>query len=163
MHRKLCCDIIFQMEPITWQAYEFEHNEKTPDWFWIVGIIGATLAVVAVIFNNTLFATLITMATVSVIIFGNKEPHLLDCEINKKGVRIHKTFYPYSNLETFNVTEGHSPKLLLKSSKLLMPLITVPIGNIYPDDVIDALEGILKREEDLKEPFAHILMDYLGF
>jgi hypothetical protein len=151
------------MKPIAWQVYEFEHNEKTSDWFWIVGIIGVTLAVVAIIFDNTLFAGLIVMATVSIIVFGNKEPHLLDCEINKKGIRVHKTFYPYSNLEAFNVTEGYSPKLLLKSSKLLMPLISIPIGNIHPDEISPILNEVLKLDEKLKEPFAHLLMDYLGF
>jgi hypothetical protein len=163
MHIKNCCDIIFAMEPIFWQAYEFEHNEKTTDWFWIAGIIGVTLAIVAVIFSNILFAVLIVIATASIIIFGNKEPHLLDCEINNKGVRIQKTLYPYKNLEAFNVTEGYSPKLVLRSTKTLMPLITVPIGNVHPDDIISTLSDVIKHEEDLREPFAHLLMDYLGF
>jgi hypothetical protein len=151
------------MEPIIWQAYEFEHNEKTPDWFWIAGIIGGTLAVVAVIFSNVLFAVLIVMATVAIILFGNKEPYLVDYEINKKGIRVHKTFYPYSNLEGFNVTEGYSPKLVLKSAKTFMPLITIPIADVSPDEIIDTLNQILKHEEELREPFAHIIMDYLGF
>ena len=151
------------MEPIIWQAYEFEHNEKTPDWFWIVGIIGGTLAVVAVVFNSILFAVLIVMGTISMILFGNKEPYLLDCEINKKGVRVHKTFYPYSNLDEFNVTEGYSPKLILKSSKTFMPLITIPIADVPADEIIDTLSGVIKYEEELREPFAHIIMDYLGF
>jgi hypothetical protein len=151
------------MESISWQIHEYEHYEKTPDWFWIVGIIGLTFAVLAVIFNNILFAVLIVVSTFSLIVFGNKEPHLLDCEINKKGVRVNKTIYPYANLEAFNVTEGHSPKLLLKSSKLLMPMITIPIGDIDPDEIVTPLSEVLKHEEEMREPFAHILMDYLGF
>ena len=163
MHTKLSYDIIFLMEPIVWQVYEFEHNEKTTDWFWIVGIIGITLAILAIVFNSVLFAGLISISTFAIIVLGNKEPHLLECSINKKGVKVHKTFYPYSNLEAFNLTEGYSPKLILKSSKFFMPLITVPIGNLYPDEIISTLNQILKHEEGLREPFAHLLMDYLGF
>ncbi|MEI7513273.1 MAG: hypothetical protein WCJ74_01485 [bacterium] len=151
------------MEPIFWQTYEYEHYEKNPDWFWIAGILGGTLAIVAVIFSNLLFAVLIVMATVAIILFGNKEPHLLDCEINKKGVRIHKTLYVYSNLEAFNVTEGYSPKLILKSTKTLMPLITVPIGNVHPDEIIPVLSSVLVYNEELREPIAHLIMDHLGF
>jgi len=151
------------MEPIIWQIHEYEHYEKTPDWFWIVGIIGATLAVLAVIFNSILFAVLIVIATVSIIIFGNKAPHLLDCEINKKGVRVNRTFYPYSNLDSFNLTDGYSPKLLLKSKKLLMPLIIIPVGDIHPDEIVPVISELIKHEEELREPFAHVLMDYLGF
>jgi hypothetical protein len=151
------------METVSWQTYEYEHYEKSPDWFWIAGILGGTLAVVAVIFSNLLFAVLIVMITVAMILFGNKEPHLLDCEINKKGIRVHKTFYPYVNLEAFNVTEGYSPKLILRSTKTFMPLITIPIGNVYPDEIIPELSKILLHDEDLNEPIAHLIMDYLGF
>ena len=163
MHSKLCCDIIFPMEPILWQTYEYDHNEKTNDWFWIVGIIGLTLAIVSVIFSNILFGGLIVVGTISIIVFGNKEPHLLDCEVNKKGVRVHKTFYPYTNLEAFNITEGNSPKLILKSAKLLMPLITIPTNNVHPDEITLFLQERLKHDETLNEPFSHVLMDYLGF
>lgn len=163
MYTGRCCDIIFLMEPIYWQTEEYEHNEKTVDWFWIIGIIGITLAIIAIIFNSILFSVLIVVMTFSIIVFGNKEPHLLDCEINKKGVRVDKTFYPYTNLEAFNVSDGPSPKLILKSAKTLMPLITIPIGQVYPDDIVSSLEDKIKHDEDIREPFSHVLMDYLGF
>ncbi len=151
------------MNPISWQTYEFEHNVKNVDWFWITGIIGITFSILAIMFDNILFAVLIVLATVLLILLGNKEPKLLDCEINKKGVRVHKTIYLFANLDSFNVTEGHSPKLILKSSKLLMPLIIIPVGDVYPEEIIETLKEIIKHDEKLHEPFAHVLMDYLGF
>ena len=44
---------------IEWDAHEYEHKERNRDWFWAVGIISVSLAVVAVIFGNIIFAILI--------------------------------------------------------------------------------------------------------
>ena len=151
------------MNPISWQTYEFEHNEKTPDWFWVMGIIGISCSVVAIIFGNILFATLLAISTLAVILLGNKEPHLLECEINAKGVKVQKTFYPFFNLEAFNIVEEPSPKLILKSSKLMMPLIIIPLGTVHPDEILPILSEKLFHDEHLNEPFAHVLMEHLGF
>ncbi|MEI6480473.1 MAG: hypothetical protein WCO12_03060 [bacterium] len=151
------------MNPIAWQTYEFEHNEKTPDWFWIVGIIGVSLAVIAVIFSNLLFAGLILASTFAIITLGNKEPHLLDCEITEKGIRVQKTFYPFIHLESFNVVESPSTKIIIKSSKIFMTLITIPLGTVRPDEVLPILSEKLYHDEHLNEPFAHVLIEHLGF
>ena len=151
------------MDTISWQVYEFEHNPKDADWFWAAGIFGVSIAVVAIIFGNILFGLLIIMSTVAIILLGNKEPHLLDCEINKKGVRVNKTLYPFMNLESFNVVEEPNVKLILKSTKFTMPLVTIPLGTVHIDDVEKFLSEKLLQEEHLREPFAHVIMEHLGF
>ena len=51
----------------------------------------------------------------------------------------------------------------MEITKLLMPLIIIPIGDIDPEEISSILNSTLKLEEELKEPFGHLLVDYLGF
>ena len=151
------------MSTLSWQTYEFEKQEKTIDWFWGAGIIGASLAVISVIFGNIIFAVLIAVATFALIVLGNKDPHLLECEINTKGIKVNETFYPFKHLDSFNIPEGSRQKLVIKSSKLVMPIITIPFEGIHPDDIASLLTKKIRHDENLHEPFAHVFLDYLGF
>jgi hypothetical protein len=51
------------MEPtprsITWEAPEHHHVEKGNDWFFALAIIIVALVIVAILFNDVLFALLI--------------------------------------------------------------------------------------------------------
>jgi len=47
---------------IEWDAHEYEHRERSPDWFWAVGIISVSVAVAAVIFGNIIFGILVIIA-----------------------------------------------------------------------------------------------------
>ena len=37
---------------IKWSALEYEFHEKTPEWYWALGIITAALVLAAVILHN---------------------------------------------------------------------------------------------------------------
>ena len=48
------------MEPIIeWNAPEHYYYKRSPDWYWSVGIIAVTGAVLACIFGNVIFGILI--------------------------------------------------------------------------------------------------------
>ena len=40
---------------IEWDAHEYEHKERSADWFWAVGIISVSMAVAAIIFGIFFF------------------------------------------------------------------------------------------------------------
>lgn len=150
--------------PLTWQAYEYHHRDKSNDWFWALGIITVGGVVAAIFLHNLLFALLILVAGVSLGLFAAREPDLVTFEISRRGIRIDDDLYPYQNLEGFWIEDySHStvPKLLLKSKKMFMPMIVIPIEDVEPEDVYAALLYFLP-EEELHEPFAHHLMELVG-
>src|SRR3990167_9863026 len=133
---------------IEWDAYEYEHKERSSDWFWATGIIAVAIAIISVIFGNIIFAILVLVGSFSLSLFVNREPEAIRCTIDDTGVTRGKVKYPYSTLSSFWIDTYHShKKIILKSKKLLMPLIIVPMGNDAPLDELDEiLDRFLSRE-----------------
>ena len=150
---------------LRWQAFEYIHREKTPDWYWAVGIIAVAIAVTAVLLSDVLFAILILLGAFSLALFAGREPLLVSFEINQKGIAINDLLYPYGTLDSFWVNDlptEHTPKLLLKSKKVLVPHIVIPIENISPEEIREFLISKIKEEEQ-HEPPSQKLMEHLGF
>lgn len=149
---------------VYWEAPEHHHMEKSTDWYWILGIVAVSGAVASIIFGNVLFAVVILLGSVTMIIVSYKHPRLISFEVSVRGIRIHDDFHPFATLESHYIDEDHrhGPHLLVKSKKLFVPLLILPV----PLDYLDEIENIIAPrlpEAHLEEPFAHHLLDALGF
>lgn len=151
------------MDKITWQTFDRIHTNKTNDWYWIVGIVTITIAVISILLNNIIFAILIIVASFTLTLRATKKPEILDIVINKTGVQMGKIFFPYSNLEAYWVeTRDHHPRIILKSKKTFMPFISILLEETDPEEVDHFLSNYLKNEEHT-EPLFEKLLIYLGF
>jgi len=150
---------------IRWQGYEYDHQEKTSDWFWVLGIVALSSAATAIIFKNILFALLILIGAFTVALFAAKKPRLTHFEINRRGVAIDDTLYPFTTLESFWIDEdehGHHT-LIFKSQRIMMPYIIIPLDeSISFKQVQDTLLTKLE-EEELHEPVSHKILEFFGF
>jgi hypothetical protein len=152
---------VADQQKISWQADEYRYRERGRDWFIVVGIIAAALAVASILFDNLLFAILILVAASALIIQAIKIPRRIVFELNERGILVDDKLYPYNTLESFGIDEEPAPKLLAKSKKVLMPLIGIPIDH----DQIEPIRAFLKErlaEEDLEEPVLHKLIEHFG-
>ena len=150
--------------PISWEAHEYVHVEKTKDWYWALGLMAVAGAVAALLFNNVLFAVLILATLFALALFASRKPDLVSFTITQRGVRVDDTLYPFQALASFAVDDetGDIPKLILVSNKLFAPNLVIPLEGIEPDDVHDFLLDYL-LESDHVEPLSHKVMVYLGF
>jgi hypothetical protein len=148
---------------IIWEAFEYNHTEKGQDWFWAVGIISLAIAVTAVIFQNYLFAVLIIVSAITLSLYATRKPEIVHCEVNTKGIIMHKTMYLYAHLSAFWVEDQYGEtKILVRSEKLLSPLIVVPIEDADHEEVRMFLRRYLP-EEEIHEPLGQKVMEYFGF
>ena len=151
------------MEKLSWHTHEYLHSEKTADWYWMVGIVTISIALIAIILNNIIFAILIIISSFTLSLFASKKPEIVEVMIGRTGVSVGRTQYPYSHLDSFWIeTREIHPKIILKSKKIFMPLIIIFIEEHDPDDVHAALIQYLPEEEHT-EPFLEKLLIYLGF
>jgi hypothetical protein len=151
---------------ISWQAHEYFHQEKTADWYWALGIIAITAATLAIIFSNILFALVIVLFAFAAGMQAHRPARLIDFELTPRGIVIDKTLYPYNTLDSFWITEEHvqkvAPKLLIKSKKLLMPFLHVPIEEVQVDDVRSYLLQYI-HEEEHEESILEKILERFGF
>ena len=149
---------------IEWDAHEYEHKERSPDWFWAVGIISVSIAATSVILGNIIFGILILIGAFSLSLFANRPPSYIHMTMDERGVTRGRVRYPYSTLESFWIDTDHPhKKIILRSEKLLMPLIVVPLGDDADVDQIHEKLSNFLREEFHSLPFVEKILEYLGF
>lgn len=151
------------MQPLSWTALEHEYVERNPDWFWMVGVVALGGAILALILGNILFALFIVVGAVTLSLYALKHPRMVDFEINDKGVIIEADLYPYQTLESFCIHEhGASFRLLVKSQKVFMPYLALPLGDVPPVEIRKALANKLP-EIYVAESISEKLMERMGF
>lgn len=152
-------------QPLHWQAYEYEPREQSGDWFWAVGIVTVAIAVTAILFNNVLFAIIIILAGFSLSLYAARPPQIIDVVIDDIGIRVGRSFYPYRGLESFWIEDQHGfPRILVKSQKLIMPYIMVPLDEEEHDP--DKVRKIMIRhlpEVFHSESVFEKVLERLGF
>lgn len=152
------------LHSVYWEAPEHNHIEKSSDWYWILGIIAVAGSVACIIFNNVLFGVVILLGALTMIVTSHRKPRLIQFEVSARGIRIEDTLYPYSTLESFCLDEENipEPQLIVKSKKLFVPLLILPIPEEYMLEIEDILASRL-TEEHMEEPFSHKLLEFFGF
>ncbi len=148
---------------ITWSAEEYEHKEKSVDWFWALGIIVVAGAAASILYKNYLFAIVIILGGLSMMLFSGRHPRMVEFEINKEGIRIDDYTYPYAKIKGFWIDPNDTPrKLYFESHRFFMPIITLPLEFMDADEVKAFLKKHIE-EKEIHAPNSHKVMDYLGF
>ena len=151
---------------IAWQMYEFDFVEKSADWYWALGIVAVAGAVASTYLNNLLFAIIILLAAFAVGMHGNAEPRIMVYRIDRRGLYIDKHLYHFEAVESFWIEEfeHRSSRVLVKSKKIFMPYIVMPLSpDIDPEEIRHFLldHGIAEIEHH--EPIIQQIFEYLGF
>lgn len=151
---------------IEWGAHEHEHQEKTPDWFWALGLITLVGIVASLFFGNPLLAILLLVGGLVMGLFATRRPHYAEFALTQRGVIVENTLYPYQTLDSFwidDIDAYRPPRLLIKSQKIMMPLIVLPIAEDVDPDIVHRYLLQYLMEEECVEPLAHKFMEALGF
>jgi len=148
---------------IHWTGPEYIHREKGTEWYSAVAIVSLGIIVSAILLENYIFAVFVLFATFTLVLFASKKPRTIEVKINDQGILCDKYFYPFSVIESFWVEENvvHQ-KLILKSKKILMPYISLPIPQDKTPETREFLRNYL-TEQELHEPILHRLMETIGF
>lgn len=149
---------------IEWDAHEYEHKERSSDWFWAVGIVSISLTITSVILGNIIFGILVLLSAFTLSLFASRPPSTLHVVINEKGITRGKVRYPFQTLQSFWIDTDHPhKKIILRSEKLFMPLIIVPLGDeVDVEELHEKLSNFLS-EEFHSLPFIERILEYLGF
>ncbi len=152
------------MKPLLeWDAPHHHHTEKNNDWYWAVGIITLTAAALAFIFGEFIFGVMIIVGVFALVVHASKKPRIIHIEINDRGVVIEGTLYPFLALESFWI-DAHEepPKLLIKSTKMFMPLLSLQIEGVHREEVRDVLLNYIAETEH-HEPLSQKILERFGF
>lgn len=148
---------------IEWYTPEHHYSEKGREWYWSVGIIAGTGAILAFLFGNTIFALFIIIGAITLTLHAHTPPKEIRVEINDRGLVVNKTLYPFQHLESFWVDVDHpEPRLVIKSRKTFMPYISLIIRDTDDEEVRQILLKYIAEVEH-PEPLGKRILENLGF
>lgn len=156
-------------DKLVWSALEYEEKDRSPDWFWALGIIIVTSSIAAIIFGNYFFATLLIIGGLLLGFFAVKKPDMVTYELNSKGLKIHARLYPYENIKSFWVQLGASPNLNIKpilfvhTERAFLPELAIPINHEVAEDIYAIMTSQNIPEVEMKEHPSEKIMEILGF
>ncbi len=148
---------------VKWEAFEYEHKERSRDWFYMLGIIAVAIAAASVILGNILFGLMVLLGAFVIAMYAVRPPTATEVELSPRGVRLGSRLYPYRSFKSFWVI-AHSnrpPRLLLEPQKTFTPVLSIPLGKMDPEEVHTFLMHYL-HEEERTEPFVDLLAERLG-
>lgn len=148
---------------IEWSAPEYEERERSRDWFWALGVIVTTASIAAVIFGNYFFAALIIFGGAALSMFSLKKPEMVNYELGEQGLRIRTNLYRYDSIKAFWVETRGRDMLFLKSSRVFLPMIMIPIPSDSAQNIRNVFLSKQVPEEEMEEHLAERVLEILGF
>lgn len=153
------------MTSFRFRAPEFHYKHKATDWYWAVGIVTIAAAATAIISNNLLFGILIIIAGFSLVLHASRVPEEHDIEINDAGITIGKYHFTYGNLESFWIEHHENGRLLIRTKRLVMPHLIVPLDSLVDEEKEEIRDFLRTKLTELEqhEPLLEMIMEYIGF
>jgi hypothetical protein len=159
-HGKLSTGEIF----LSWEAPEFIVYKKNISWYIGFGILLAILLFTAFIMQSLLMGIVFILGGILIFFHSERPAKTISYDIRSSGVRMGKEFYLFRELDAFNVVErGNEIYMLLKSKRLLLPMIHIPLGNMDHEEVVKVMSEKIPQDTDFVEPLADILAHWAGF
>jgi hypothetical protein len=149
-----------------WEGQEYEHDPKSADWYWALGIVAIAAAVAAWIFSNYLLALLVVIAAIAIALHAAKRPPLHRFRLVEDGLLIGEDLHPFERMTSFSVledVEGDLPPLLsVKTDVWHSAHLEIPLADVDADLVYATLLANVDEEEH-RPGAAEVVAAWFGF
>jgi len=107
-----------------WDSPEFEFRDKSPDWYWTIGLVGILLTLLAVFsMKDFFFAGFALLATILIIVLARRQPEMMRVELSESGVRIGETMTSFQKIDAFWIETEYGKE----RSDMRIPIIIIGI------------------------------------
>ncbi len=149
-----------------WEGREYDHNPKSADWYWALGIIAVAGTVTAGLFGNFLFAILIIVAAIALAFHAAQEPPLHRFRLVEQGIVIGDELHPFERMASFSVLEDIEgtlpPMISIKTESWLSPHLIIPLAGVDADAVYSYFLQHVDEDEH-NHSFVDLVAAWLGF
>lgn len=154
-----------KLDRIDWSAPEYSHKERSNDWFWTLGLVTIVSCGIAIWLKNYVFSIFLLISGGCLILFTFRQPPDVAYTIETKGLSMGKDLHPWKSIKSFNIknieTEPYA-KLMIETSKYMLPIYTIPIPKELEDHIKETLLLVIPRSQIDESP-SMIFMEKLGF
>lgn len=154
---------------LAWEAAEFVTHEK--GWSWILYIWAAALALSALTiwlnglnFTGVLSGAVIVLAALALSVQGRAKPKIIRVNIDQDGILAGGRVYQWEELTGFWIVyEQLNQALYLETKRKFLPVISIQLAKIDPEQVRAILLAHLPEHVDRAEEFSDRLSRIIKF
>lgn len=151
-------------DALSWETPEYHAQPKTALWYAVFGVVLALLIFSAVLTRSFLSGVVFVLIGVLILLYSERPPRIIRFALTRETLAINDRLYPFSALDAFNIVDSPTgPLLLIRSRRLVMPLLHVPLADQDRDAVRAILRPHLREDADLHESTIDLLAHRLGF
>ncbi len=151
---------------VEWEGREYDHNPKSADWYWALGIIAVAGTLASILFGNVLLAVLVIIAAAALALHAAKEPPLHRFRLVEQGIFIGDELHPFERMTSFSVledVEGTLPPMLsIKNESWLSPHLIIPLAGVDADAIYAYFLQHVDEDEH-RHTFVDLVAAWLGF
>lgn len=149
----------------SWRSPTFMFYEKSPSWYTTIVVIGLVIALFFIFFLKRYLAAVVTILSVVVLFrLARFKPKNQEITITETGVTVGKKLYNWEKLLGFwFVSTKDGLILYLKTNQRLLPNIAIPIENINPEEIRQALSAYLPELPSQGEEMVDRVSRFLKF
>ena len=151
---------------VAWEGREYDHMPKSADWYWVLGIIAAAIAIALILFGNYLPAFLVVAAAATIALHAAKEPPIHQFRLVEQGLVIGEELHPFERMTSFSVLEdieGALPPILsIKNETWLSSHLVIPLEGVDADAIYEYFLHHVDENEHTHS-FADLVAAWLGF
>lgn len=139
-------------QPVSWQAQEYVHLDKSPIWFILFAIVVLGFIAIDVFFlKSWTFSALVIVMAVAVIIYARRPPRTLTYALSgDQGLYVGERLYHFDEFKAFGlIKDGDHNSIMLIPTKRFAPGVSVYFPAEVGEQIVDILGQRLPME-DLK-------------
>ena len=118
-------------DEVSWQAPEFSYHHKGIVWWTIFILALATLFAFAYLIANWWMMAFIAFTALIILMHSFRQPRIILCKLDHKGLKIGKRFYIWNELVSFwFIPQTSEPyvTLYLKTTSRLLPMTSTEVS-----------------------------------
>ena len=147
---------------IEWETLEYEHRERSSNWYWLVGLVASILIIASIVMKNFLLAILILLGAFTLMIYAARRPEVIRVGVSRRGIQIKNNLFPYHTLRSFWLHDDESErKIIIRSEKLLMPHLHLPLADTVDHEALRIFLLDFLPEEPHQPTVIDLLAEYL--
>jgi hypothetical protein len=143
---------------ITWSVMTHNHNERTADWYWALGLVVVVGAAACVWLGDFLFALIVLLGGGCVGWLAARGPREHEVKITERGIALDGTLYRWQGVRSFWVERDmEPPHLLLTLAGFLTPHLMLRLDDHSQAEAVRAhLIRFVNEEEQHPHVGEHI-------
>lgn len=135
-------------QPLTWQASEFVHNEKSGSWFLALCGVALLLLIIDIfLIKSWTFGALIVVMAIAAVVVGRRPPRIITYSLSLQGIRIGEKLFSFHDFRAFGVIQEQAfYSIRLVPNKRFMPMVSVFFPPELGEEIVDVFGSMLPME-----------------